>query len=149
MRRIGIADANLHQETIELRFRQRIRSFELHRILRGENGEGIGEEMAGPVDGHLQFFHGFEQRGLRARRHAVDLVHEQQIGEDRTAVQAKAAGGRLEDIAAENVGGNQIGRALHALELQTENVRERFHRQRLRQTRHALDERVAAREHHD
>ena len=105
--------------------------------------------MAGPVDGHLQLFHRLEQGRLRARRHPVDLVHQEQVRENRAAVKAKAAGGRLEDVASQNVARNQVGSALHPLELQTEDVRQRFDGKRLRQARHAFDERVPAREHHE
>ncbi len=132
-----------------MRLGQRVGALELHGILRGENRERARQRMRGAVHGHLQFFHGFEQRGLRARRHAVDLIDQQQVGENRPAMDAERSGGRLENISAQDVGGNQVRRALHALELQAENMRERFDRQSLGQARHALDQRMAARQDHE
>ena len=79
----GISHTNLHQEAVELRFGQRIGAFEIDRVLRGEYGEPRGQRAPHAVDRHLPLFHAFQQRGLRARRHAVDLVHQQQIGEHR------------------------------------------------------------------
>ena len=78
----GIGYANLHQEAIELRFGQRISAFEVDWVLRGEDGEPSGQRPAGAVAGDLALFHALEQRGLGARRHAVDFVHEKQVGED-------------------------------------------------------------------
>ncbi len=86
---------------------------------------------------------------MRAGRHAVDFIHEQQVGEDRTSVHAECSVGGLEYIAAQNVGGNQIGSALHALELQIKKMREAFHGERFSQPRDAFDQRVASREDHD
>ena len=108
-----------------------------------------GKRIALAVDRHLPLFHGFQKRRLRAGRHAVDLVDQQQIGEDRPAMQPERRRGRLKNISAQDIGGNQIRRALHALKLQPKQMRQALHRQRLGQPRDALDERVAAREHDD
>ena len=100
--------------------------------------------MARAVDRDLPLLHRFEQRRLRPGRHAVDLVDEQQIGEDRPLVQRERARRHVEDVGADDVGGHQVGRALHALKLQPHDARERADRQRLGQARHALEQRVAA-----
>ena len=41
-----IADANLHEEAIELRLRQRIGAFEIDRVLRREDGEDFRQRTA-------------------------------------------------------------------------------------------------------
>ena len=58
-----------------------------------------------------------------------------------------AIGARLEDRGAENIGGHQVGRALHALEAESEQPSHRFHDQRLGNAGHAFEQRVALREH--
>ena len=50
-------------------------------VARTKNGSGRLARLA--ADGHLAFLHGFEQRGLRFGRRAVDFVGENQIGENR------------------------------------------------------------------
>ena len=50
---------------------------------------------------------------------------------------------------ADEVGRDQVGRELHALEGAAEHVGDRLDRQRLRQARHALDQEVPAREQAD
>ena len=78
-----ICDANLHQKAIELRLGQRIRALEVDRVLRRKHGEPGGQRSACSVARHLALFHALEQRGLGARRHAVDFVHQQQVSETR------------------------------------------------------------------
>ena len=85
----GIGHANLQQKSVQLRLGQRISAFEVHRVLRGEDGEPGGQRAAHAVGGHLALFHAFQQRGLGARRHAVDLVHQQQVGEHRPGVEGE------------------------------------------------------------
>src|SRR5258705_4968227 len=58
-------------------------------------------------------------------------------------------GGGLKNISSQDVSRNQVRSALHALKLQTENVRQRLDRQRFRESRHAFDERMSPREYHE
>src|SRR5271165_5619158 len=83
----GIREAKLHQEAIQLRLRQWISTFEVDRILGGEDGECLGKSITRPVNGYLPFLHALEQSRLRSRRHAVDLVDQQEAGKDRPLVQ--------------------------------------------------------------
>ena len=100
--------------------------------------------MARAVDRDLSLFHRFEQRRLRPGRHAVDFVDEQQVGEDRPLVEREGARRHVEDVGADDVGRHQVGRALHALELQAHDARERPDRQRLGEAGNALEQRVTA-----
>src|ERR1051325_9847710 len=86
-----VADFDLQQEAVKLRFRQRICAFKLDWILRGKDGKELRERMRNAVNGDLALFHGFQHCGLRTRRHAVDLVGEQEIGEERPAMQREGA----------------------------------------------------------
>ena len=141
---VRIPETNLHQKAIELGFGQRIGPLELDRVLRREGGEGRREPMARAVDRDLPLLHRLEQRRLRPRRHAVDLVDEQQVGEDRSLMEREGARRHVEDVGADDVGGHQVGRALHALELQAHDARERPNRQRLGEAGNAFEQRVPA-----
>ena len=92
--------------------------------------------------------HRLEQRGLRARRRAIDLVGQHDVGEDRPAHEAKAprAGRRvlLEDLGAGDVARHEIGRELDAAEVEVHRLGERAHHERFRKARHADEQRVAA-----
>ncbi len=100
--------------------------------------------MARAIDRDLTLLHRLEQRRLRARRHPVDFVDEQQVGEDRSLVQREGARSQVEDVGADDVGGHEIGGALHALELQAHDPGERADGQRLGQTRNAFEQRMPA-----
>ena len=143
-RAIGISEANLDQKTIELGFGKRIGPLELHRVLRREGGERRREPMARAIDRDLALFHRLEQRSLRPRRHPVDLIDEQQIGEDRALMEGEGARRHVEDVGADDVGGHEVGSALHALELQPHDVGQRPHRQRLRQAGNTFEQRMPA-----
>ena len=98
LRSLRIADPNFHQETVQLSFRQRVRALEFYGILRSEHGERTRQRIAHAVDRHLKLFHRFQQGRLRARGHPVDLVHQQQVGEHRSAVHPKRSLARLKNI---------------------------------------------------
>ena len=78
-----IADAQPHQEAVELRLRQRVGAVELLGVLRREHEERLVEHARLAVDRHAPLAHRLEQRALRLGRRAVDLVGEQHVGEDR------------------------------------------------------------------
>src|SRR4051812_23977342 len=78
-----IAERGLEQEAVELRLGQRKRSLVLDRVLRREEQERVVELARVPVDGDLLLGHRLEQRGLRLRHRAIDLVDEYDIREDR------------------------------------------------------------------
>ena len=81
---------DLHQEAVELRFGQRIGAFHLDRILSGHHQERRFELVGGGAAGDGAFLHGFEQRGLRLGRGAIDLVGQHQVGEDRAGLEAQS-----------------------------------------------------------
>ena len=98
-------------------------------------------------------FHALQQRCLGARRHAVDLIHQQQIGEDRPLVEAEILGiggcAEAKDGGAQNVGRHQVGGSLHALEAQAEQPAQSLDDQRLGNARHAFQQRMALAENGD
>jgi hypothetical protein len=72
-----IADRHAQQEAVELRLGERVRPLELDRVLRREDEERPLERPRRPLGRHLVLLHRLEERRLRLRRGAVDLVGEQ------------------------------------------------------------------------
>ena len=73
----------LHHEAIDLGLGKRVGPLLLDRILRRQHHEGIVELERLVADGDLLLLHRFEERTLHFRRSAVDLIREDDIGEDR------------------------------------------------------------------
>ncbi len=144
---VGIGDVDLQQEAVELRFGKRIGAFVLERVLRREHVERRRDVVARAGDGDVVLLHRLQQRRLRARRGAVDLVGHQQLGEDRTldeAEGARLARRVLQHLGADDVGGHEVGRELHALGVEAEHAAERLDEQRLGEAGNADQQRVAA-----
>jgi hypothetical protein len=76
---------------------------------------------------------------------AVDLVGQQQVGEDRTRLEAELALAVLldQDVGADDVGRHQVGRELDAVEGAVDDVGDGAHQHRLAQARHSLEKGVA------
>ena len=138
----GVADAHVHQEAVELRFGQREGAFLFDRVLRGHHQEQRRQRIGLPPDGDLAFAHRFEQRRLHLRGRAVDLVGEQDRMEDRPGLEFEAAVLRAPDFGAGEVGGQQVGRELHAGEVRVQPRGECADRAGLGQARRAFDQQV-------
>ena len=80
---VRVSDRQLHQKSIELRFGQRKRSDVFDRILRRDHQKRLRQRQAALLDADHSFAHRFEQRGLRLRRRAIDLIGEKYVGENR------------------------------------------------------------------
>ena len=141
-----VVDDDVEHEAIELRFRQRVRAFELDRVLRGEHVERLVELIGLALHGDAMLLHRFEQRRLRLRRGAVDFVRQHDVGEDRPRREhhLPATGSRilLHEIRAGDVGRHQVGRELDARELQRQHARHRMNQQCLCQTWRTHDQAV-------
>src|SRR5215470_5589660 len=101
------------------------------------------------VDGDLAVVHGFKQRGLRFGRGAVDLVGEQDVGEDRAALEFELLLDGGVDRDAEHVGGQHVAGELNALETAVKGAGERLAESRFADAGDAFDEQVPAREDRD
>ena len=101
------------------------------------------------VDGDVALLHALEQAGLRLRRGAVDLVDDHDVGEDRAGAELEARLALVVDVGADDVGRQQVGRALHARELAVDRARERARQRGLADARVVLDEDVALGEQRD
>ncbi len=119
----GVAHLDLEQEAVELGFGQGVGALLLDRVLSGEDSEVLAQAVPIALDGHLPLLHGLEQGALGLGGCAVDLVGEQELGEDRSLGQAEGARLEVEDIGAEDVARHQVGRELDAPEGQTQGPR--------------------------
>ena len=113
----GIAHGQAQEETIHLRGGQHKCALMLDGVLRCQHEEGIRQRIRLAVDGRLALFHGFQQRGLRARNGAVDLIGQQDVGVHRAALELKIAALLVIDHHAYDVRGQQIGRELQTAEI--------------------------------
>ncbi len=136
-----IADQDVEHEAVKLRFGQRIGPFLLDRVLRGQDEERIRELVPLAADGHLPFLHGLEQGGLRLGGRAVDLVGQDDIGENRPPEKFElphtAGLVFLDDLGARDVRRHQVGRELDPVVAQVKRIGQRVNHQRLGQPGHA------------
>jgi hypothetical protein len=145
-----VFDADAAEEAIELRLGQRIGAFHFDRVLRREHEKRLRQSVRLASDSHFAFLHRLEQRRLRLRRRAIDLIGEQHIGKKRSWHDHAPvpAGCRifLEHFAPCDVCGHEVRCELHAPEFQPQRPRERCGEQRLAHAGHAEQQRMTAAE---
>ena len=141
---LHVAEAELHREAVHLRLGQRIGAAELHRVLGGDHEEQLGQLAAHAVHRDLALPHRLQQRRLGARRGAVDLVGQEDVGEDRPLVEAEALGAGVVDRHTDDVRRQQIGRELHALEGGADRAGERLGQRGLAGAGVVLEQHVTA-----
>ena len=142
-----IVHVNVEHEAVELGLRQRVGALLLDGVLRGDDEEGVGQIVGRLAHGHLAFLHGLQQGGLGLGRRAVDLVGQDDVGEDRAvdeAELARAARSFVDNIGARDIRRHQVGGELDALELQVHNRGQGPDHHRLGQARHADQQAMAA-----
>ena len=140
-------DQQLEEEPVELGFGQRIGPLHLERVLGGQHEERRHKPVGRAGDGDRPLLHGLEQGRLGLGRGPVDLVGQEQVGEDRPALKLELAAPfrRFEhDVGADQVGRHQVGGELDALKLQAEGVGQRPHQQGLAQPGHPFEQHVPA-----
>ncbi len=102
------------------------------------------------VGRHLPLAHRLQQRTLRPRRGAVDLVGQHDIGEDRPPTEDELVRLAVVHAAAGDVGRQQVGRKLDAVEHAGQAAGDGLAHQRLAHAGHVLQQHVFARqERHD
>ena len=93
------------------------------------------------------FLHCLEQRGLSLRRCTIDLVSENEVGEDRSRAEGQLAAALVEDPRTRDVRGHQVGRELDPRRLEAEHPGEGAHDEGLGEPGHVLEQHVATGEH--
>ena len=78
-----VVDHDVEHEAVELGLGQRIGPLLLDRVLRGQDEEGVGQAVPLAADGDLALLHRLEEGRLGLGRGAVDLVGQDDVGEDR------------------------------------------------------------------
>ena len=78
-RKVGIADRELHEKTVELGMGQQLRARGSDLVFRGDDEKRLRQRMHRAVHRDLPLLHGLEQRGLRFAGGAVDLICQHQI----------------------------------------------------------------------
>ncbi len=145
----GVTDQHLEHKAVHLGFGQRIGAFGFDRVLRRQHQEWVGHAEGLAADGHLALLHHFQQGALHLGRGAVDLIGQQQVGEDRAERGVELAGFLVVDPRAHQVGGHQVGGELDALELAADGLGQGFDRHGFGQAGHAFDQDMAARQQGD
>ena len=94
--RVGIPHVDAHAETVELAFGERERPVMLDRVAGRGHEERMWQLVHVAVDGDRAFVHDLEQRRLRLRTGAVDLVEQHDVREDRSGdeVEPRSSTGR-------------------------------------------------------
>ena len=114
---VRIAERDAHQEAIELRLGQGIGAELVGRVLGRDDEERHRQRARLALDRDLVLFHRLEQRALRLRPGAVDLVGEEHVREHRPGVKNERFLGPLVDADADQVRRHQVGGELGAREL--------------------------------
>ena len=120
-----------------------------HGVLRGDHHERLRQRVRLPVDADLALVHGFEQRRLRFRRGAVDLVGQQKIAEDGSGLELEGFRVGVIDGDAEDVAGQHIAGELQPVEAARNRARQRLRQRGLADAGHIFDEQMAARQQAD
>jgi hypothetical protein len=109
--------------------------------------------MAHATDAHLPLLHRLQERRLRLRGRAIDLVGEHHVGEQRPFKKPQLPRPSrlvfLEHVGADDVGRHQVGGELDAAEGEVEALGQRADEERLGKARHALEQTVATAEQAD
>ncbi len=144
-----VADLDVQQEPVELRFGQRVRALLFDRVLSRHDHEQIVECVTAVADGDLPLLHRLQQRGLHLGRRAVDLVRENQVVKQRPFTKLEGTFLRPVDIGAGQVRWQQIRRELQAMKVTLDTLGQNLDRPGLGQARCALDQQMAIAQQRD
>lgn len=152
-RYLGIAfrhrDDELHQEPVQLGFRQRIGALVLHRVLGSRDEERVRQPPAFAVSRYLALLHRLQQGCLSLRWCAVDLVRQQEVGEDRPGAKLELARACVVHQRSGEVTRHEIGGELHALGVEPQGSGKGAHQERFGHPGYPFQENVAARQERD
>src|SRR6185436_19926582 len=116
----GIPERRSQEEAVELRLGKRVRPLVLDRVLRRDDEKRRLEAVRDSLDRRLALLHRLEQRRLRLRRGAVDLVGEEEVREDRAGPKLEVRVALVPDRRTGDVGRHEIGRELDPREADPE-----------------------------
>ncbi len=129
-------------EPVELTLGQDVGPLELVRVLGRQHDERRVERIGLPFDRDLAVAHRLEQGALGPGRGPVDLVGQDDVGEDRPLLEDELAARRVVDARAEDVRGEQVGGELDAPERAVDAGGQGPGQQRLADSGNVLDQDV-------
>ena len=141
-------DDQLEQETVGLRFGQRIGTVLFDGILRRKNEKRLRKAVGLSVGGDGVFLHRFEKCGLRFRCCTVDFVREKEVCEDWPGTENKTVLSvfvLFNDVRAGDVGRHQVRGELDAGKRKRQCLSHRAHQAGFADARHTFEQDVAAR----
>src|SRR6185503_19757445 len=144
--RVRVAQADAHEEAVELRLGQREGAHLVERVLRRDHEERVRQRPGRALRGHLVLLHRLQEGALRLRARPVDLVGEDDVREDGAGVEAEGRGRAIEDGDPDDVGRQQVRGELDALVLEPQELCEGMGEGGLAHARDVLDQQVPARE---
>ena len=145
---VRVAHRQPHHEPVALRLGEGVGALHLDRVLGREHHERERQLVGLAVDGDLPLLHALEQRRLGLRRGPVDLVADDDVGEDRARLELELAALLVVDRDAGDVAGQQVGGELDAAHRAVDRAGQRLGEHRLADAGDVLDEQVALGEHH-
>jgi len=119
---VGVAECELHKESVGLRFGEGEGALRLDGVLRCNDEEGVGKLIGHAVNGRLTLAHALEKRGLGSRCGTVDLVGDKNICENGTRAEYEIRGLLVKVVDARDVGGEKVGGELNSFDI----TRDRF-----------------------
>src|SRR5258707_10422091 len=121
----------------------------LYGILRCDHKKRSRQFVRMSVHSDLTFVHRLKQCGLRFRRGAIDLIGEQNIGEDRSALELELLLQRRIYRDSQHVGRKHVTGELHALKGAIDGAGESLSQRGLADSGNAFDQKMAAGENAD
>ncbi len=103
-----VAHRHPRHEAVALGLGEGVGALHLDGVLRRDDHERRLELVRRPVDGDLTLLHALQQRGLGLGGGAVDLVADDDVGEDAAGAELELAGVLVEHRDAGDVGGQQV-----------------------------------------
>ena len=144
----GIVNVDHEHEPVQLGFGQGVGSFLLDRVLCGQDEEGELQVVCFPARGHMVLLHCLEQGGLGFWRRSVDLVSQDNIGEQRAFYEREHSFARgavfLDYVGSCDVRGHEVGCELDTVEIELQDLGQCGDHQCFRQTRYADEQAVPA-----
>ena len=119
-------DVEFEAKAVELSLGQRVGAVVFDWVLGGEHEKREVERMRLARHGDMLFLHGFEQGGLGFGSGSVDLVGEEDVTKNRSALELEGAFSAVlrQDLRAYHVGGQEIGGELDARKVEVERLGE-------------------------
>ena len=119
---VGVAEVEAEEEAVALAVGQGEGARRVEGVLGGDDHEGPGERVADAVGRDLAFLHGLEEGGLGLGRGPVELVGQEDVGEDGPGPEGEKARVAVEDDGPGDIGGEEVGGELDPAEAEPEGA---------------------------